>query len=143
MEGMTSSQIVRYMRAVAVQTLKNPTWQFLAGAFNMNTTLVDDMDDVKQKNGGKPKEIIDRVEIARRGIELVNLGGWPKVTFDGAGDFYPSIMVIDQISHEGGVLLNHLAHERGLITYFSAGFKVNDNSIERAVYCGVDGIGVG
>jgi len=34
--------------------------------------------------------ITDKLEIGRRGIELAALGGFDKVTWDGASDSYPS-----------------------------------------------------
>jgi hypothetical protein len=63
------------------------------------------------------------------------------VTWDGSADTYPSIPVMEQISHATAVELVHRAHERGLLTYFSAGFRLPQ--IAAAVYAGVDGVGIG
>lgn len=48
---------------------------------------------------------------------------------------------MEQLSHAEAVELVHTAHELGLLTYFSAGFRFHH--LPRAVYTGVDGVGVG
>jgi len=90
------------------------------------------------------------MNIGRRAIELAALGGFDKVTWDGAADSYPStpLLKLSDNANDHGLLslrdateLVHLAHSAGLTTYFSAGFKLPH--IEIAVHSGVDGIGIG
>lgn len=52
-----------------------------SAAFNLNTPIVDDL---KGEYLSKP------MNIGRRAIELAALGGFDKVTWDGAADSYPS-----------------------------------------------------
>ena len=49
--------------------------------------------------------------------------------------------MIEQLSFAEALDLVHSAHEKGLMTYFSAGFRLNH--IAQAVWTGVDGIGIG
>jgi hypothetical protein len=74
-------------------------------------------------------------------IEITVIGGFDKITWDGASDTYPSKCIMYQLTFEEALTIVHQAHLRGLITYFSAGFKFNE--IQYAVYAGVDGIGIG
>ncbi|KAI8588454.1 hypothetical protein BDZ88DRAFT_439902 [Geranomyces variabilis] len=66
---------------------------------------------------GMPKTLTSMMDIGRRGIEIAALGGFDKITWDGASD------------------------EFGFVTYFSAGFKMHQ--IADAVLTGVDAIGIG
>lgn len=52
-----------------------------SAAFNLNTPIVDDLNGVY---------ISKPMNIGRRAIELAALGGFDKVTWDGASDSYPS-----------------------------------------------------
>lgn len=79
--------------------------------------------------------------IATRAIEITSIGGFDKITWDGASDTYPSKCIMYQLTFEEALTIVHEAHIRGLVTYFSAGFKFNE--IKYAVYAGVDGIGIG
>lgn len=135
MEGLTTRQAVLYMRALSAHTHRNRQSQFLSAAWNLNQTFVDDYDiDV-------PVELTDRMDIAHRAIDLTALGGFEKVTWDGASDTYPSKCIMYQLTFEEALTIVHEAHIRGLVTYFSAGFKFEE--IKFAVFAGVDGIGIG
>lgn len=134
MERMTASQIIEFMRCIRSNVLRNPRNQYLSAAFNLNTPIVDD-------RGGEERRVTDRREIGLLGIELVKAGGFDKVTWDGSADTYPSVPIVEQIPHATAVELVHRAHERGLLTYFSAGFRLPQ--IAAAVHAGVDGVGIG
>lgn len=134
MERMTATQIIEFMRSLRSNVLRNPRTQYLSAAFNLNTPIVDD-------RGGQERRVTERREIGLLGIELVKAGGFDKVTWDGAADTYPSVPVMEQIPHATAVELVHRAHERGLLTYFSAGFRLPQ--IAAAVHAGVDGVGIG
>ena len=88
MEGLTTRQMVEYMQTLKVNTLRRPT-QYLSAAFNLNTEMTDDL---ILGEDGKPRVLKDRMEIGLRGIELTAMGGFDKVTFDGATLVYPSIV---------------------------------------------------
>ena len=88
MEGLTTKQMVEYMQVVKANTLRKPT-QYLSAAFNLNTEMKDDL---ILGEDGKPRVLKDRMEIGLRGIELAAMGGFDKVTFDGATLVYPSIV---------------------------------------------------
>jgi len=143
MEGLTSNQMLEYMHHMAAQVSRNKAKQYLSAAFPLNTPLTDDRPEVMAANGGKPKVITDKYEIGKTGVILTAMGGFDKVTFDGAGDVYPSVNVLEQLGRAEAVDLVHLAHERGLMTYYSAGFKIKDDSIAKAVLTGTDGVGIG
>ncbi|KAL3866240.1 hypothetical protein ACJMK2_043555 [Sinanodonta woodiana] len=134
MEGMTTNQAVMYMQALRAQVQRKKK-QFLSAAWNLNQTIIDDYDRIE------PIELTQRMEIATRAIEITSIGGFNKVTWDGASDTYPSKCIMYQINFEEALTIVHEAHQRGLVTYFSAGFKFNE--IKYAVYTGVDGIGIG
>ena len=76
-----------------------------------------------------------------RAVEITALGGFDKVAWDGASDTYPSKCIMKQLSFKEALTVVHEGHLRGLVTYFSAGFKSNE--IHQAGYAGVDGIGIG
>jgi hypothetical protein len=134
MERMTASQIVEFMRGLRTNILRDARTQLLSAAFNLNTPILDD------RNGGS-RIVSSRKEIGLLGVELVKAGGFDKVTWDGSADTYPSIPVMEQLTHAEALALVHRAHERGLRTYFSAGFRFPH--IPMAVYTGVDGVGIG
>mmetsp|Transcript_42020 Transcript_42020/g.75453 ORF Transcript_42020/g.75453 Transcript_42020/m.75453 type:complete len:653 (-) Transcript_42020:641-2599(-) len=143
MEGLTSNQMLEYMHHMAAQVSRNKAKQYLSAAFPLNTPLTDDRPEVLAANGGNPKIITDKFEIGKTGVVLAAMGGFDKVTFDGAGDVYPSVNILEQLGRAESVELVHLAHERGLLTYYSAGFKIKDDSIAKAVLTGTDGVGIG
>ncbi|RUS30855.1 hypothetical protein BC938DRAFT_478858 [Jimgerdemannia flammicorona] len=80
------------------------------------------------------------MEIGCRAIEVAALGGFDKVTWDGALDTYPSRCIIEQLGFQNDIGLVHLAHSASFVIYFSAGFKFHN--ITDAVLSGVDGIGL-
>ncbi|HYO74243.1 MAG TPA: hypothetical protein VEU33_50040, partial [Archangium sp.] len=125
---------VEFMRSIRTNVLRNPRTQYLSAAFNLNTPIVDD-------RGGVERRVTERRDIGLLGIELVKEGGFDKVTWDGSADTYPSVPVMEQIPHATAVELVHRAHERGLLTYFSAGCRLPQ--IAAAVHVGVDGVGIG
>jgi hypothetical protein len=139
-EGVTATQAVRFMKELSAAVRRDRFNQLLSAAFNLNTRIVDD----------RPSRPLGRISWAAAsprfsegllGIELAKAGGFDKVTWDGTGDSYPSGCVLDQISSSEALTLVHLAHESGLLTYFSAGFRFEQ--LPRAVHTGVDGVGVG
>ena len=138
--------------------LRIPGRQYLSAAFNLNTEFIDDLDDAPEDGrrislnfkaedwktmSPEEKEKIRniRLRIARRAIQVVLQGGFDKVTVDGAADFYPSTVLLDQLGLRQSLEWVHEAHSVGLTTYMSAGFKFDD--VPPAVYTGVDGIGIG
>ncbi|GIE53681.1 hypothetical protein Ani05nite_72150 [Amorphoplanes nipponensis] len=136
-EGMTARGAVKFMRAVRAGVARDRFTQVLSAAFNLNTPLLDDragqLHDARLVTG--------RLDIGLLGVELARAGGFDKVTWDGTADTYPSRCVLEQLSYAEAVTLVHRAHERGLLTYFSAGFR--RHHLAQAVLTGVDGIGVG
>lgn len=138
MDGLTASEQVAYMRALSGHVLRSHK-QILSAAYNLNSPFIDDL--AEPNTEGNYPTISDNIAIGKRGIELAALGGFDKVTFDGAADTYPSYCVILQVTFQNALELVHLAHQAGLLTYMSAGFKFAH--IADAVYSGVDGIGIG
>lgn len=138
MDGLTTGQMVQYMQGLAGHVLRKPGRQYLSAAFNLNHPI---MDDLMLGEDGQPRMLEGIMEIGLRGIELAALGGFDKVTWDGASDKYPSEPVIVQLGGKNALELVHRAHERGLTTYMSAGFKFHN--VKDAVFAGVDGIGIG
>ncbi|KAK7492616.1 hypothetical protein BaRGS_00016095 [Batillaria attramentaria] len=134
MERLSTNQALRYMRALRAQVPRSKN-QFLSAAWNLNQILQDDFDHKETT------ELTERMDIAMRAIEITSFGGFDKVTWDGASDTYPSKCIMYQLSHKEALTIVHEAHLKGLVTYFSAGFKFNE--IRHAVYAGVDGIGIG
>lgn len=143
MEGLTASQQLRFMTGLSQQLVRNRARQYISAAYPLNCPIIDDREETKAANNGEPVTITDKYEIGKLAVELAAEGGMDKVTFDGAGDVYPSVNVLEQIGRAESVDLIHRAHERGLITYYSAGFKIKDDSIKKAVLTGTDGIGIG
>lgn len=135
-ERMTFTQSLEFMKALVGNCQREIDLQFLSAAFNINTPIIDDRD---------PDNILtvkDRFRIAELGIELSSLTGFNKVTWDGASKEVPSKPIIGQLSFEQILELVHLAHEKGLETYISAGLNNKQHMID-AVYSGVDGVGIG
>lgn len=133
-EGMTARQSVKFMRALNANVRRSEN-QILSGAFCINEPLVDD------RNADAPVLVSDPYEVGLLGIELAAAGHFGKVTWDGTADTYPSKCVIDQLEFWQSATLVHRAHERGLLTYFSAGFRMHH--LGKVVYTGVDGVGIG
>ncbi|QYO67416.1 hypothetical protein [Leptolyngbya sp. 7M] len=140
-EGMTATQAVQFMQCLIGATRRDKTSQVFSAALNINTPILDDREETRRKHQGKAIWVRQRMAIAKLGIELAAQGGFDKVTWDGTANSYPSICVLEQLSHAEAVELVHTAHERGLLTYFSAGFRFHH--LPKAVYTGVDGVGVG
>lgn len=138
MDGLTTSQMIAYMRALSAHALRHHR-QYLSAAFNLNHPVVDNLRP--RTDDGDMRVLSDRMDIGRRGVELAALGGFDKVTWDGAADSYPSQCIILQLGFQNALELVHRAHSVGLVTYMSAGFKFHN--IADAVLTGVDGIGIG
>lgn len=134
-DPLTITQALAYLERL--MTLRCHPRQALSVAFNLNREYVDD------RIPGKTKIVKDKVDIGMLGIDVATSAGWDKVTWDGAGDVYPSVCVMEQIGFADALTLVHSAHERGLTTYFSGGFVIGKGHIAAAVYAGVDGIGIG
>ncbi|XP_005091879.1 uncharacterized protein LOC101846193 [Aplysia californica] len=134
MERLTTSQAIRYMHALRAQ-VQHSRKQILSAAWNLNQTLTDDFE---QEDAQK---LTERMDIALTAVKITSLGGFDKVTWDGASDSYPSKCIMYQLTFQEALTIVHEAHIKGLVTYFSAGFKFNE--IQHAVYAGVDGIGIG
>jgi hypothetical protein len=140
-ERMTAMEAIEFMQAIVGGVQRNRYQQCLSAAFNINTPIVDDRPATLRENGGKPRLVTSRFDIGMLGIELAKAGGFDKVTWDGAANTYPSLCVIEQLSFEEALTLVHRAHEEGLLTYFSAGFRFHH--IAQVVHTGVDGVGIG
>ncbi|MGP7816565.1 hypothetical protein [Niallia sp. 01092] len=140
-ERMTAVEAIKFMKYMAGNIRRNQHTQALAAAFNINTPILDDREKTLKENNGKPKLITDRFEIGLLGIELVKEGGFDKVTWDGTANTYPSKCVIEQLTFSEALTLVHKAHEKGLLTYFSAGFRFHH--LPQVIYTGTDGIGLG
>lgn len=139
-EGLTATQAIRFMRALSAAVRRDWFSQVLSAAFNLNAPIIDDRPG-KQRSGLCGEPVDSRFAAGLLGIELTKAGGFDKVTWDGTGDSYPSRCVLEHISSKEALTLVHLAHDVGLLTYFSAGFRFEH--LPRAVYTGVDGVGVG
>ncbi|MYV16037.1 hypothetical protein [Furfurilactobacillus milii] len=140
-ERMTVMQAIKYMQAVSANVVRDRNLQVLAAAFCVNYPLIDDRPAVMAKNNGQPVKVTDRMDIARLGIEIAKAGRFEKVTFDGTADWYPSDPIMEQLGYQNALELVHLAHEQGLLTYFSAGFRFKH--LPDIVLSGTDGIGLG
>ncbi|WNZ21576.1 hypothetical protein HJG54_00950 [Leptolyngbya sp. NK1-12] len=139
-ENMTATQIIEFIQCVRGEVRRDSSAQILSAAFNLNTPILDDREKTQQ-NHQEPVWIKDPSKIALLAVELVKAGGFDKVTCDGASNSYPSSCVLEQLPFPNAVEFVHLAHEQGLLTYFSAGFRLHH--LPTAVYTGVDGVGVG
>lgn len=139
-ERMYLEDAVSFMKSVVGNVFRTPGKQTLAAAFNINTNYYDNRYH-KQAEGEECYILSDPYEIAKTAIRVAKDGGFDRVTWDGASDQVPSRPIIDQLSHEQFTRLVHEAHENGLQTYFSAGLEAEH--VERCVYTGVDGLGIG
>lgn len=133
-EKMPASQAISFLKALAGNTRRDTSRQILSAAFCLNAPILNDLD-------GEPALITDKLEIGLLGIRIAAEAGLNKVTWDGTADTYPSSCIIEQLGYDKALTLVHRAHERGLLTYFSAGFRFPQ--ISTAVHTGVDGIGIG
>lgn len=134
MEGLSTSQAMRYMHALRTQVQRSRK-QYLSAAWNLNQELLNDF-EVET-----PVVLNKRIDIALQAVMITSLGGFDKITWDGASDTYPSKCIMYQLTFQEALTIVHEAHLKGLITYFSAGFKFDE--IKYAVLAGVDGIGIG
>lgn len=135
MERMSSSQLIRFMKAVSGNVIRDIARQFLSAAFNINVPIFDDRD------AAKPAWITDKFAIASLGLELALAGQFEKVTWDGASNLEKSQPIIGEFTHGEWVTLIHKAHENGLETYISAGMDATH--MPACVMTGVDGVGIG
>lgn len=133
-ERMTATEAIQFMRAVAGNSMRDATRQYLSAAFNVNLPIVDD-------RGGAAITVSNPFEIARLGIDLAKAGGFEKVAWDGASSIEPSVPIVNQLSYEQLIELVHTAHEMGLETYISAGLQ--PPHMRTCTYIGVDGVGIG
>lgn len=133
-ERMTATEAVRFMRAIAGNAVRDATRQYLSAAFNVNLPIADD-------RSGATLQVTDKFAIAWLGIELADAGRFEKVTWDGSSNVEPSIPIVQQLSYEQLLELVHVAHERGLETYISAGLQ--PHHMRTCTYIGVDGVGIG
>ena len=140
-ERMTVSQAIKFMQTVSANVIRDESLQVLAAAFCINYPLIDDRPTTLANNNGKAKRITDKTEIAKLGIEIAKAGNFDKVTFDGTANWYPSDPIMEQLGYKNSLVLVHKAHERGLLTYFSAGFRFKH--LTDIVQTGTDGIGLG
>jgi hypothetical protein len=126
MDGLTTSQMLKYMEALA--TVPRKRLQYLSAAFNINPATASITDDAVE---GTPVQLSDHKEICLRGIQLAAQGGFDKVTFDGAADTYPSKPFVQQMSFPDLLECVHEAHSCGLATYMSAGFTFKNIKVCR------------
>ena len=133
-ERMTATESIRFMRAIAGNAVRDATRQYLSAAFNINLPLVDD-------RAGGSTSVTSRFDIARLGIDLADAGRFEKVTWDGSSNVEPSVPIVDQLRYEQLLELVHVAHEKGLETYVSAGLQPAHMRV--CTYMGVDGVGIG
>ncbi|MFT9391933.1 hypothetical protein [Leuconostoc pseudomesenteroides] len=139
-ERMTVTQSIKFMKAIAANTLRDSNLQVLAAAFDINVPIIDDRVETIQKFG-QAQVVEDKMAIARLGIEITKSAGFEKVTFDGTANSYPSVPIMEQLGYQNSLSLVHKAHESGLLTYFSAGFRFKH--LPDIVLTGTDGIGLG
>lgn len=84
MDGMTTYECVRYMRALKGEVIKNP-YQILSAAWNLNGALTDDinLEEPSLTRKTVPTKLTDKFEIAKNAILFTKLGGFDKSTWDG------------------------------------------------------------
>lgn len=136
MDGMTASEAVQFMKAVAGNTIRDRFTQRLSAAFNLNSDLEDD-----RIAGQNPVKLDRGLATAQVAIRLTRDGHFDKVTWDGAGDGESKPLVPDQLKVHELLELVHSAHENGLETYISAGMDANNMRLVTGV--GVGGVGIG
>lgn len=136
MDGLTSKQAIEVMQAIAGNVIRDRSRQRLSAAFNINTPIMDDR-GVDRANA---VEVTGHTEIARLAIDLTSMGGFDKVTLDGAVNG-KSVPFLHQMKPEDLIDFVHSAHEKGLETYISAGMDASN--IGDAVRIGIGGVGMG
>jgi uncharacterized protein (UPF0264 family) len=136
MDGLTAKQAIEVMQAITGNVIRDKSRQRLSAAFNINTPLMDD----RAIDRKRVVKVTNNVEIARLAIDLTSLGGFDKVTLDGAKDG-ESVAFLKQMNPEELIDFVHRAHERGLETYISAGMDASN--IGDATRIGVGGVGMG
>ncbi|XP_076444288.1 uncharacterized protein LOC143282510 isoform X2 [Babylonia areolata] len=133
---LPTSLALQLMRALGALVTKTPH-QVMSAAWSLTHCLLDDL----QGSSSGQTHLSRPVDIALRAVEVTSQGGFEKVTWDGSGATCPSKCVLQQLSPHEALAAVHAAHERGLLTYFSAGIGLEE--IPLAVRTGVDGVGVG
>jgi hypothetical protein len=78
--------------------------QILSAAWNLNQVIRDDYDHEN------PVQLDQRIDIATRAIEITVIGGFDKITWDGASDTYPSKCIMYQLTFEEALTIVHQAH---------------------------------
>lgn len=139
-ERMYLKDAVAFMKSVVGNVFRTLGKQTLAAAFNINTPYYDNLYHATMEDE-ESYMVKDRFEIAQMAIKAAVDGGFDRVTWDGASNQIPSEPIINQLTHQQFTFLVHTAHENGLQTYFSAGLEAEH--VERCVYTGVDGLGIG
>ncbi len=139
-EGLSADEAITLLATLSRETRRDPHTQVLSAAFNINSPILDDRQETIRQFGRAVWRTTPE-EIGLLGIAITRGGGFGKVTWDGTSNTYPSSCVITQLTMPVALTLVHRAHEVGLLTYFSAGFRLAE--VPLAVYTGVDGIGLG
>lgn len=137
-EGMSATQVIRFMRALAAAVRRDPFTQVLSAAFNVSTPIFDDRPPYRRLSLAGPATS-SRMRAGLLGIELTREGGFDKVAWHRTGDSQPSRSILEQLAPDEALVLVHTAHEVGLLTHFSAGFRFEH--LPLAVHTGVDGVG--
>lgn len=77
MDGMSTYECVKYMRALKGEVIKNP-YQILSAAWNLNNPLSDDLntDEPSLMRKTVPTKLTDKFEIAKNAILFTKLGGF-------------------------------------------------------------------
>jgi len=142
-ENMTEEQAVKFMRAVVANVRRDPEKQVLSAAFNINRPMYSEKKGrVIGRNEPGRSEASNLEEFIELAVSVAAEGRFDKVTLDGASERKDaSIPVVNQLSHRQILKFAHLAHERGLITYLSAG--IDASNLYKAVQVGIDGLGIG
>jgi uncharacterized protein (UPF0264 family) len=135
MDGLTAVEARDTMMSLSANVIRDRTRQRLSAAFNINAPLRDDRQSTQN-----PVLLQDRLAVARLAIDLAKIGGFDKVTWDGAADG-TSVPFLDQLTPADMLPLVHRAHELGLETYISAGMTARH--MARAAQIGVGGVGIG
>eukprot|EP01061_Rhynchopus_euleeides_P013820 TRINITY_DN23_c0_g1_i4.p1 TRINITY_DN23_c0_g1~~TRINITY_DN23_c0_g1_i4.p1 ORF type:complete len:2139 (+),score=1003.49 TRINITY_DN23_c0_g1_i4:111-6527(+) len=149
-ENMTDQQATVFMNGVVANVRRDRETQFLSAAFNINRPLFS---DAANRSFRKPteaeaaqmtaeqydKEVKGFIDLA---VRVAAEGNFDKVTLDGASERKgPSVPIVEQLPHHLMVYFMHAAHSSGLVTYLSAG--LNPANLHKAVFTGVDGMGIG
>ncbi|ESO92065.1 hypothetical protein LOTGIDRAFT_163069 [Lottia gigantea] len=135
MDGLTTSQAVRYMQELHRQIHRDPFSQYLSASWKINQSLVDDFEK------DTPVTLTGKMDIACRVIEATCNGGFDKIIWDGTEDSQATKSIFKQLSVEETISLVHEARSKGLITHFTAGVEMSE--IKFGVYSGADSIGIG